>query len=91
MKRKTTKRKKKPMFDRVARGDSVRKFNGKTYTQSGSYRSKAQAIQGKKYAKSMSGLARVVKLPKGYVLYTNYSKTRGKLVPKNSKRKPKKR
>lgn len=60
-------------------GSPVRKFDGKRYNQSGSYRTKSSAIKAKKFAKENSGLARIVKTPKGYVVYTNYSKTRGKL------------
>ena len=85
MTRKTTKRKTKkrkttkPRFDKIQTGSTVRKFDGKRYNQSGSYRTKSSAIKAKKFAKENSGLARIVKMPKGYVVYTNYSKTGGKL------------
>jgi len=89
MKRKKTNKRKlsKRMFDKIATGGTVRKFNGVRFTQSGSYRPKKQADDAAKYFRNNSGKARVVKYKKGYVVFTNFSKTRGKLVPKYKKNK----
>jgi len=76
----------KRMFDKIATGGTIRKFNGKRYEQSGSYRTKSSAQKAATYARSMSGSARIIKYKKGYVVFTNYSKTKGKLVPRRSKR-----
>jgi len=75
-------------FDPIQLGNYKRTFNGVTYTSSSSYhKSKSNAKLQADYLKKYQVKARVVKYKKGYVVFSNSDKTRGKLVPRKNKKK----
>lgn len=78
-------------FDPIQLGNYERTFNGIKYESSSSYQSKSKAKLQADYLKKYQVKARVVKYKKGYVVFSNSDKTKGKLVPRTNKRKNKKK
>lgn len=73
-------------FDPIQLGDYTRTFNGVKYKSASSYQNKTNAKRQADYLKKYQIKARVVKYKKGYVVFSNSAKTKGKLVPRKTKK-----
>jgi hypothetical protein len=70
------KKRTKKQFDRIQRGSTTRKYNGRLFHQRGSYLTKTKAKRSAAWLRDKgNSLARVVKLKKGYVVYYRQKKT----------------